>query len=152
MSATCGKMDVMRKVEALLERRGMIPAELSRMTGISTGRLSKLSQGKGELRIPEALRIARALEVSLDWLADDEATEDDYLSVQETRYLIKMVKDIGLTEAKYRLLARTKPLVDELLAKIQGTQGDDANAEPLAEYSAEPIPDRLKPKRKPKAG
>lgn len=38
------------------------------------------------------------------------------------------------------------------LETLVGYSAEASDAEPLAEYSAEPIPDRLKPKRKPKAG
>lgn len=92
----------------------MLAAELSRMTGVSTGRLSKLGQGKGQLRLPEALRMARALGVTVDYLADETATDADIVSIEESRYLLRLASDVGYPEAKRRLLGIGRPAIEAL--------------------------------------
>lgn len=116
----------MEKVSRLLDERGMIPADLTRLTGIPSGRLSKLAQGQGQLRIPEALRIARALQVSLDFLADDAATNPEPQLSEDDRVILIIARDLGPTEARRRLLRPPGP-VFELL-------------EPQAEPSPNPKP------------
>lgn len=94
----------MEKITILLERRGMRQADLSRATGIRESRLTQLGQSDGKLRVPEALKIARALGVPLDFLADDEMTEPPESLSADDQTLLRITRGLGYDEALKRLL------------------------------------------------
>lgn len=91
----------------------MSAADLTRLTGISSGRISKLSQGRGELRLPEALRAARAVGVTLDYLADASADEPEPAPSEAERACLAAVRAMGPEEALRRLLQTRRPPVIE---------------------------------------
>lgn len=64
---------MVEKLVRLLEDRGISQAAFERSTLLSANRISKWKGGTGEATASEALRIARALRVSFEWLADDAA-------------------------------------------------------------------------------
>lgn len=110
----------MEKIWKLLEKRGMSAAELSRATGIRQSRLSQLGKDDGKLRLPEALRIARALGTSLEYLADPEMDEPPAHVGQESPVWITIrtiAEEIGGQEAVRRLLRPPGPVFGDLPAR-----------------------------------
>lgn len=100
----CERMDTMQKIARMLSIRGMRQTDLARATGIRDSRFTQLGQDNGKLRLPEALRIARALGVTLDYLADPELDEPpETLSVEELG-LLRIIRALGHDEALKRLL------------------------------------------------
>lgn len=97
-------MDPIHKILLMLERRGMSAADLTRLTGISSGRISKLSQGQGELRLPEALRAARAVGVTLEWIVDPDMVEPVPIPSELETACHAAIRQLGPAEALRRLL------------------------------------------------
>ncbi len=104
----------MEKVEKLLSKKDMSAADLTRLTGIPSGRLSKLGKGEGKLRMKEALKVARALNVPLEFLADDEMHEPPRQpeASEEMRALLVIVLELGPKEVLARVLRPTTSATD----------------------------------------
>lgn len=66
---------LIEKLDAAIEGSGLKQADLSRKTGISTGALSEILSGKRKPRFEHIARLAKALGVSLDYLANDDLGE-----------------------------------------------------------------------------
>lgn len=66
-----GGMDFSTKILKLIELRGMRKSELASKSAISRSVLSKYLNRRSIPPATIAIRVARALDVSLDWLADD---------------------------------------------------------------------------------
>lgn len=96
-------MTTFEKIAGLLESKGLRSADLSRATGISSSRLTQLSQDNGKLRVHELLRIARALDVSMEFLADPEATDPEPSLTVGEKAILMFVRSMGEAEAIRRL-------------------------------------------------
>lgn len=69
-------MEFHKRLEFLMQHRGIIAAELARRTGLDESRISEWLKGGGpQLRIglQRGLLIARALDVPMEFLADEAA-------------------------------------------------------------------------------
>ena len=67
------------KIEQLRKEKGYTFAKLSELSGISTGRLSDLATGKRNNPTMDTLiKLADALDVTLDELVEREGTESSY--------------------------------------------------------------------------
>lgn len=62
-------MEFGRQLEHLLAERGLKPADLSRMTGLSTGLISNYMNNRSKPTLGNAVLIADAIGVSMDDLA-----------------------------------------------------------------------------------
>ena len=82
----------MKNLKAIRTSKGISQAELSRMTGIGRERLSDCENGRAGATIKTALRIAKALNVSLDELVDGEIT------IQEPKTNIERFKAYNIKE------------------------------------------------------
>jgi transcriptional regulator with XRE-family HTH domain len=63
---------LVEKLRALLHQRGLSRADVDAAAGFGENITSNLINQKSEPKVKKALAIARALGVSLDWLADDD--------------------------------------------------------------------------------
>lgn len=99
------------KILALLDEREMIPADLSRATGIHEGRISKWLDNDGTPTIPQFHKIARALDVDMGYLVNDHQDAPAVLSA-ELQFLIDAVDTLGIAEAKRRLM-QAPPVIQE---------------------------------------
>ena len=93
-------------LEIILEeskRKGVTQTALERLAGLSANRIAKWKAGQGEPSFSEAVRIARALGVSLNRLAD--MPDDVPRMTDEERALWMVVKSIGPSDALRRLTA-----------------------------------------------
>jgi transcriptional regulator with XRE-family HTH domain len=70
-----GDMNTVVRILKLLEGTGMDQGELESAALLSHGRVSKWKKGIGQPTAKQALRIARILNVPLEWLVDEEAGE-----------------------------------------------------------------------------
>lgn len=106
-------MDISEKIRALLQLRGLTPAQLRAATGISRATMSRIMQR--HTPAPATLeRIAAVLEVSPGYLRGEYQlpawlTEEDILFLADMRNLpyIKMVRELavkGLTAEELRKL------------------------------------------------
>lgn len=95
-------MELKVKLQILMTRRGLNGQKLARLSQVSDSEISRILQGKSRPGLDNALRLAQAVGVSLDFLADDkldaEPTEPaDTLSAEERRVLGVMQK-MGCSE------------------------------------------------------
>ena len=73
-------MDMGQRIKRLRDRKGLSLRQLSALASVERGLLSRIERGqRPQVSVPVAMRLARALGVSLDYLvgmyADDEAAE-----------------------------------------------------------------------------
>jgi transcriptional regulator with XRE-family HTH domain len=100
-------MTLGQKIQMLIADRGTSQAAVARRAGISQPRLSRIINGERNARlfVAQALAIARALEVSLDYLADDAATAPPpAVPTAGERRVWEVVREIGPERAWKRLI------------------------------------------------
>lgn len=104
-------MGIMQKIRAVLDERHLKPADLARMTGFAPARFTKWFRGEGVPSVYQALEIARALNVPLMWLADDERKCPPPAGLEDDeRTILRMARSLGYDEAIQRLMiARELP-------------------------------------------
>lgn len=64
-------MELKLKLKHLMAAKGLNGQRLARLSQVSDSEISRILQGKSRPGLDNALRLARALEVPLDYLADD---------------------------------------------------------------------------------
>lgn len=110
------RMRLKEKLPWLMEQKGIKPAELSKMTGIPAPRFSEWKDPKGKRSptLEQAKRIARALGVSLDYLADDSLDEPPNPELNaEDREILRIARRLGYEQALDRLINNETPGVSE---------------------------------------
>ena len=95
-------MELKIKLQNLMTRRGLNGQKLARLSQVSDSEISRILQGKSRPGLDNALRLAQAVGVSLDYLADDrldaEPTEPpDTLSAEE-RKVLGVIQKMGCSE------------------------------------------------------
>lgn len=65
-------MTMIEKLQQFFDEGVTKQRKLEVSAALATGRISKWKQGAGEIGASEALRMARALQVSVEWLIDEE--------------------------------------------------------------------------------
>jgi transcriptional regulator with XRE-family HTH domain len=95
-------MELKIKLQKLMTRRGLNGQKLARLSQVSDSEISRILQGKSRPGLDNALRLAQAVGVSLDYLADDrldvEPTEPpDTLSAEE-RKVLGVIQKMGCSE------------------------------------------------------
>jgi transcriptional regulator with XRE-family HTH domain len=95
-------MELKTKLKNLMNSRGLNGQKLARLSQVSDSEISRILQGKSRPGLDNALRLAQALSVSLDYLADDgldsEAPEPaDSLSAEE-RKALGIIQKLGAPE------------------------------------------------------
>jgi transcriptional regulator with XRE-family HTH domain len=96
-------MELKTKLQNLMARKGLNGQKLARLSRVSDSEISRILQGKSRPGLDNALRLAKAVGVSLDYLADDEievepAVPGDPLSPEE-RKILNIVPKVGPPEA-----------------------------------------------------
>src|SRR6516165_8726430 len=95
-------MELKIKLKYLMNTRGFNGQKLARLSQVSDSEISRILQGKSRPGLDNALRLAQALGVSLDYLADDRLELEppepaDTLSPDE-RKVISIVQKLGSPE------------------------------------------------------
>ncbi len=96
-------MKLKEKLQLLMARAGLNGQKLARLSQVSDSEISRILQGKSRPGLDNAFRLARAVGVSLDFLADDSldldaaAAPTDNLSADE-RKILAIAAKIGLNE------------------------------------------------------
>ena len=95
-------MELKVKLKNLMNGQGLNGQKLARMSQVSDSEISRILQGKSRPGLDNALRLARALGVSLDYLADDKLEAEppapaDALSSDE-RKVVGVIQKIGSPE------------------------------------------------------
>ncbi|MDR3638283.1 MAG: helix-turn-helix domain-containing protein [Isosphaeraceae bacterium] len=96
-------MELKEKLHAQMSRLGLNGQKLARISGVSDSEISRILNGKSRPGLENAYRLAKAMGVSLDYLADDGLDVDplahaDPLSLDE-REVLDLARGIGLTKA-----------------------------------------------------
>ncbi len=124
----------MRYAEKLYKhmlRKGLNQQKLARLAGVSDSEVSRILSGKSHPSLAYAARLARVLEVSLDYLADDALDEDPRRAVEATtaqeqeilellqqlgarpaRRLLETAAELGYETAIRRLLGAERPVIE----------------------------------------
>jgi transcriptional regulator with XRE-family HTH domain len=103
-----GDMGYQDKLKKLCALRGLDQTSLASQVGLSKSRISRILSGTQEPKLSVAYELAKALEVTLDYLVDDSlelGPTDRFVSVSEEELaILNMVRHLGHSEAKNRLL------------------------------------------------
>lgn len=97
---------MIEKIRKLLREKKLTQGELERLALLPGGRISKWDGGLGKPSAPAALRIARALGVSVDYLVDDDQDEPIPAASprsEEERRVLWLADQLGFEEAVRRL-------------------------------------------------
>lgn len=92
-----------QKLLAQMHRRGLNGQKLARISKVSDSEISRILAGKSRPGLENAFRLAKAVGVSLDYLADDTLESDparttDPLSSEE-REVLELARAIGCSRA-----------------------------------------------------
>jgi transcriptional regulator with XRE-family HTH domain len=95
-------MELKTKLKNLMNGKGLNGQKLARLSQVSDSEISRILQGKSRPGLDNALRLAQALGVSLDYLADDNLDAQppepaDSLSPEE-RKILSIIQKIGCPE------------------------------------------------------
>jgi transcriptional regulator with XRE-family HTH domain len=123
-------MTLEEKLHSRMVRLGLNGQKLARKSEVSDSEISRILAGKSRPGLENAFKLARALEVSLDYLADDTLETDPYhdadpLTAEEREVLdlahgigparagriLDIVRIVGY-EAAMRRLLDAKPIVE----------------------------------------
>src|SRR6476661_2248606 len=95
-------MELKHKLQLLMARRSLNGQKLARLSEVSDSEISRILQGKSRPGLDNAFRLAKAVNVTLDYLADDSLEVDstqpaDLLSPEE-RKILNLAQKIGCPE------------------------------------------------------
>lgn len=124
----------MRYAEKLYKHmllKGLNQQKLARLSAVSDSEVSRILSGKSHPSLEYAARLARVLEISLDYLADDALDADPRRAVEATsaqeqevldlvrtlgprpaRRLLETASDLGYEVAIRRLLGAERPIIE----------------------------------------
>jgi transcriptional regulator with XRE-family HTH domain len=90
------------KLQMLMVKCGLNGQKLARLSHVSDSEISRILQGKSRPGLDNAFRLARAVHVTLDYLADDSLDAEppqpaDHLTAEERR-LLTVAQKIGASE------------------------------------------------------
>jgi transcriptional regulator with XRE-family HTH domain len=96
-------MVLKEKLQMLMARNGLNGQKLARRSQVSDSEISRILQGKSRPGLDNAFRLAKSVNVSLDYLADDELDTEpprpaDHVTPEERRVLT-VAEKIGYHEA-----------------------------------------------------
>jgi transcriptional regulator with XRE-family HTH domain len=144
------------KILMLAEAKGWDQGELESRAGLARGRISKWKADQGEPTASQTLRIARLLNVSMEFLADDRmstpAPPPSASLADDERTIVELYRDleIGKREAVKRLATpllpgsvrdQTSLLAAELRESSRPTRGRDAEREGGVPPKPSPVPE-----------
>jgi len=95
-------MTLKDKLQMLMTRHGLNGQKLARLSQVSDSEISRILQGKSRPGLDNAFRLARSVNVTLDYLADDSVEVEppapaDLLSPEE-RKLLAVAQKIGCSD------------------------------------------------------
>lgn len=98
-----GDMKLKDKLQMLMTRGNLNGQKLAKLSEVSDSEISRILQGKSRPGLDNAYRLAKAVGVSLDYLADDTLDHEpgpptDAVSSDE-RKALNLIQKIGLSEA-----------------------------------------------------
>jgi transcriptional regulator with XRE-family HTH domain len=143
-------MNLKDKLRVLMARNGLNGQKLARISQVSDSEISRILQGKSRPGLDNAFRLAQALGVSLDYLADDALDEDptramETHSPEEQRILasalkigyievltiLEVIRNLGYDVAVARLIGG-KPVIEVDKAGLETRATVPATLTPVA--------------------
>jgi len=123
--------------------KGYNQQKLARLSGVSDSEVSRILGGKSQPGLENALKLAKAVGVSLDYLADDaqeqEAPRGPSLSSWESE-ILEISRELGARNAAQLLLAARTLGLEPALRRLYGLDtrttgetGEDALASSILE-------------------
>ena len=98
-------MIIAEKIQDLLRLNGLSQVEFEPLAGLPKGRVSKWLSGQGEPTARQALRMAKALGVTLDYLVDDDlSTPPGRGGTEAERQLRAVIQKFGAERVLWRLV------------------------------------------------
>ena len=131
-------MKLKDKLQMLMTRANLNGQKLAKLSSVSDSEISRILQGKSRPGLDNAFRLAKAVGVSLDYLADDSLDHEpgqlvDAMSSDE-RKILAVIHKIGVSEAM-AILENARFLGYEVaMSRLVG-------ARPIIEVDPEPAPD-----------
>jgi transcriptional regulator with XRE-family HTH domain len=123
-------MNLKDKLQMLMARQSLNGQKLARMSQVSDSEISRILQGKSRPGLDNAFRLARAVGVPLDYLADDAADTEvvesgDSVTTEQRKILtlaqkiggpevvtlLEMIRFLGYETAMSRLIG-AKPIIE----------------------------------------
>jgi transcriptional regulator with XRE-family HTH domain len=140
----------------LMKSRNLNGQKLARLSHVSDSEISRILQGKSRPGLDNALRLAQAVGVSLDYLADDRIeTEPDSpedavsaedhkllslcgrIGAEEAQRVLEIVRILGYEVAMARLIgAASKPTIERLDDELESRPSLSTNGNHLARSTA----------------
>ena len=124
---TMADMTLGEKLSKLIATRGTNKANVARTLGVSKSTIANWIEGKGVPKLYEAAKLADALGVPLDYLADDTLDEPPgpELAPDEAE-VFRLVRRMGVEEAHRRLLQLSdgsRRVIDDMPPEPAGHRG-----------------------------
>lgn len=109
-----GAMTFAEKLAIAMEARGLSQMKLGELTGIHQTAISRMTRGGDTQRpyLDQGLLIAKALNVPLEYLADDLWDEEPAPPRELQREVWGLVLEMGLNRARKRLLLLERPATE----------------------------------------
>ncbi len=119
------------KICELIVRKGYTQVAIERSCKLPENRISKWKDGKGVPTGPQLWRIAKALEVSMEYLADDDLDQPPEPLSRGQREILIIVEKLGERAAIDRLLGTHLPF------KVAGAASWDDTVERIERRSSD---------------
>jgi transcriptional regulator with XRE-family HTH domain len=105
-------MKMVEKLEAAIRAKGLTQSSFERAAMLSENRISKWKNNQGEPTASQALRMARMLGVSVEYLIDDEVDAPEPSVSEWERKVWEVVQEIG-AELAWKKLVRPEHVASE---------------------------------------
>ena len=130
---------IMRFEEKLRKQmilKGLNQQRLAASAGVSNSEVSRILGGKSQPGLTNAIRLARAVGVSLDYLADDDLYDDGAASAEtpgERAEVLEVAGDLGYRQARHLLESARILGYEVAIRRLHG-----AEMKPLIEVAPPP--------------
>ncbi len=113
--------------------RGFNQQKLARFSGVSDSEVSRILSGKSQPGLENALRLARAVGVSLDYLADDKLERDPSRSAEAPwdQELLDLGQGLGMRQAVQLLMTARTLGIQRALERMYGLESRTEPVDPL---------------------
>lgn len=118
-----GVMRFSEKLEIWIGKRGLTQGTLAKQVGLSPSAISDMTAAKRRPYMDQGLKLAKALGLSLDFLADDDLdypAEAGSDMTDDERFVLQLIRDLGLGRAEaVKRLASVVVVEAETGGKVQ---------------------------------
>jgi transcriptional regulator with XRE-family HTH domain len=125
--------------------KGFNQQRLARASGVSDSEVSRILAGKSQPGLENALKLARAVGVSLDYLADDSMDSDPKRAEPLDPWVsesLELVRELGVRDALQLLMAVRTIGREVALRRLFGLESASPVAEPGSDAGADATPGR----------